>query len=44
MMVLFKIEICGNNNLGYVNTGCTKKDGTTNEKAQERKLKWNEEN
>lgn len=44
MMILFKIEICGNNNIVYVNTGCMKKDGTTNEKAQERKLKWNEEN
>lgn len=28
----------------YVNTGRTKKDGTTDEKAHERKLKWDEEN
>ena len=26
------------------NTGRTKKDGTTDEKAHERKLKWDEEN
>ena len=31
-------------NLVYVNTGHTKKDGTTDEKAHERKLKWDEEN
>lgn len=31
-------------NLVYVNTGRTKKDGTTDEKAHERKLKWDEEN
>lgn len=28
----------------YVNTGRTKKDETTDEKARERKLKWDEEN
>ena len=33
-----------NGNLVYVNTGRTKKDGTTDEKAHERKLKWDEEN
>ena len=33
-----------NVNLVYVNTGRTKKDGTTDEKAHERKLKWDEEN
>ena len=31
-------------NLVYVNTGRTKKDGTTDEKAHERKLKRDEEN
>ena len=31
-------------NLVYVNTGRTKKDGTTDEKTHERKLKWDEEN
>ena len=33
-----------NGNLVYVNTSRTKKDGMTDEKAAERKLKWDEEN
>lgn len=33
-----------NGNLAYVNTSRTKKDGMTDEKAAERKLKWDEEN
>lgn len=37
-------EYDANGNLVYVNTGRTKKDGTTDEKARERKLKWDEEN
>ena len=37
-------EYDANGNLVYVNTGRTKKDGTTDEKAHERKLKWDEEN
>ncbi len=37
-------EYDANGNLVYVNTGCTKTDGTADEKAQERKLKWDEEN
>lgn len=37
-------EYDANGNLVYVNTGRTKKDGTTDEKANERKLKWDEEN
>ena len=37
-------EYDANGNLAYVNTGRTKKDGTTDEKAHERKLKWDEEN
>ena len=37
-------EYDANGNLVYVNTGRTKKDGTTDEKTHERKLKWDEEN
>ena len=37
-------EYDANGNLVYVNTERTKKDGTTDEKAHERKLKWDEEN
>lgn len=37
-------EYDANGNLVYVNTGRMKKDGTTDEKAHERKLKWDEEN
>ena len=37
-------EYDANGNLVYVNTGRTKKDGMTDEKAHERKLKWDEEN
>ena len=37
-------EYDANGTLVYVNTGHTKKDGTTDEKAHERKLKWDEEN
>ena len=37
-------EYDANGNLVYVNTGRVKKDGGTDEKARERKLKWDEEN
>ena len=37
-------EYDANGNLVYVNTSRTKKDGMTDEKAAERKLKWDEEN
>lgn len=37
-------EYDANGNLVYVNTGRVKKDGGTDEKAHERKLKWDEEN
>ena len=37
-------EYDANGNLVYVNTGRVKKDGRTDEKAHERKLKWDEEN
>ena len=37
-------EYDANGNLVYVNTSRTKKDGITDEKAAERKLKWDEEN
>lgn len=37
-------EYDANGNLVYVNTSRTKKDGIADEKAAERKLKWDEEN
>lgn len=37
-------EYDANGNLVYVNTSRTKKDGISDEKAAERKLKWDEEN
>ena len=37
-------EYDANGNLVYVNTSRTKKDGVTDEKTAERKLKWDEEN
>ena len=37
-------EYDANGNLVYVNTSRTKKDGMADEKAAERKLKWDEEN
>ena len=37
-------EYDANGNLVYVNTSRTKKDGLTDEKTAERKLKWDEEN
>ena len=37
-------EYDANGNLVYVNTSRTKKDGVTDEKTTERKLKWDEEN
>ena len=37
-------EYDANGNLVYVNTSHTKKDGIADEKAAERKLKWDEEN
>ena len=37
-------EYDANGNLVYVNTSRTKKDGVADEKAAERKLKWDEEN
>ena len=37
-------EYDANGNLVYVNTSRTKKDGMTDEKTTERKLKWDEEN
>ena len=37
-------EYDANGNLVYVNTSRTKKDGMTDEKTAERKLKWDEEN
>ena len=37
-------EYDANGNLIYVNTSRTKKDGIADEKAAERKLKWDEEN
>ena len=37
-------EYDANGNLIYVNTSRTKKDGVTDEKTAERKLKWDEEN
>nr|WP_287574922.1 hypothetical protein [Prevotella sp.] len=36
-------EYDANGNLVYVNTSRTKKDGIADEKAAERKLKWDEE-
>ena len=37
-------EYDANGNLVYVNTSRTKKDGVSDEKTTERKLKWDEEN